>query len=274
MKRLQWFFLFPIALALLSAAAPIDPLDLVRAGNAAFARAEYAQAVDFYSRAEETITDPGLAAFNKAAALYRLGDYPEAENYYLRSLQDASGERKARLLFNLGNAVLRQTRGDDGPLLDRAIGYYEDCLRHAGADANLLDDARYNLQVAQAARRKAKKNEQGSENSSPDRLPDRQDDKQQGDRPSRGNEEHGDPEQKGSIRNVEPGAEKDKRHRSRRFMPGVGNLPLVPDEDKRVSLSVEDALDHLHAAAERIARERKQHRQRSLPPASRNVLDW
>src|SRR5260370_42316742 len=53
----RWFFLVPLSLFLLpwllAAAFFGEAEDLVRQGNAAFARVEFAAAVDFYSRAEE-----------------------------------------------------------------------------------------------------------------------------------------------------------------------------------------------------------------------------
>ena len=77
--------------------------ELVRQGDAAFERGDYSAAVDLYTRAEDAITDPGLVAFNKGAALYRLALaaddeasrrqwFREAELHYRRCLEDAVGE--------------------------------------------------------------------------------------------------------------------------------------------------------------------------------------
>ena len=59
---------------LIVAAAPKESIDdLIRRGNAAFEAKDYLGAVRLYEQAEVHATDPGLVAFNKAAALYRLG---------------------------------------------------------------------------------------------------------------------------------------------------------------------------------------------------------
>ena len=42
---------------------------------------------EHYEAAEVRITDPGLTSFNKAAALYRLGRYGEAERHYRTALE-------------------------------------------------------------------------------------------------------------------------------------------------------------------------------------------
>ena len=56
--------------------------------------------------------------------------------------------------------------------------------------------------------------------------------------------------------------------------PGKGNLPPIPDEDDLAAMSPEDAVEHLKQAAARIQRERQEYRQRALPAAPANVLDW
>src|SRR6516164_1882882 len=104
-----WWLPF-LALALVSAAPPEEADRLVRLGNEAFDREDYAAAMVYYTQAEDHITDPGLVAFNKGAALYRLGRFREAELHYLRCREDAAGERRARLLYDLANAILQQAQ--------------------------------------------------------------------------------------------------------------------------------------------------------------------
>ena len=131
MKNHRYGLLLLGTLILASAAPAGPPLDLVRAGNAAFQAEDYELALDYYTRAEELITDPGLVALNKAAAYYRLGQFHQAEIHYARGLEDADGERRPRLYYDLGNALLRQaeTRKNDVKLFDRAIRAYQECLR-------------------------------------------------------------------------------------------------------------------------------------------------
>src|SRR5262249_14680861 len=128
--------------------------------NTAFARGDYGLAVDLYGHAEERTIDPGLVAFNEATALYQLGHYREAELHYLRCQEDAAGPRLARLLYNLGNCVLKQRR--PSPLrLRQAIRHYEECLRQESTDAELAADARHNLEVARLLLQKARASQEG-----------------------------------------------------------------------------------------------------------------
>src|SRR5205085_1089292 len=90
-----------LALLLVGAAPEDDLEELIRKGNAAYARGErtsnadaarkeFEAALQFYQKAEERTADPGRVAFNKAAALYRLGQYREAERCYRCCLEDGA----------------------------------------------------------------------------------------------------------------------------------------------------------------------------------------
>src|SRR5436190_491288 len=72
-----------------------------------------------------------------------------------RGLEDATGERRARLLFDVGNALVQECRGEDAALLDRAIRSYKQCLRQDQASAELIADARHNLDLVRALRERA-----------------------------------------------------------------------------------------------------------------------
>src|SRR5262249_56790841 len=100
-------------------ARAVERDERVRWGTAAFGRQDYVAAVDLSTRAEDQTADPGLIAFNKAAALYRLAGQPEggprrlalyrdAELHYRRSLEDAARQRRLRALYGLGNRLLPQ----------------------------------------------------------------------------------------------------------------------------------------------------------------------
>ena len=77
--------------------------------------------------AEEWTTDPGLVAFNKAAALYRLGRFREAELHYRRCREDAVGARRAKLLYDLANCLVQRAGEHDAEALAEAIHLYDEC---------------------------------------------------------------------------------------------------------------------------------------------------
>src|SRR5258708_39798221 len=104
MKRLFLLIgLSPLVILAASAAPVMDPVEFLRLGNAAYTRRDYAGAVELYNRAEILATDPGLVAFNKAAAFYHLGNSRAAEVLYRASLSDAEGPRRIHLVYGLAN---------------------------------------------------------------------------------------------------------------------------------------------------------------------------
>jgi tetratricopeptide (TPR) repeat protein len=169
-RTIRWL-IGATVLALLGAASLADVEDLVRQGNAAFARGDYAKAAAHYEEAEARSTDPGLVAFNKATALFEDGQYDEAAKHYWLCLGDAgaeaerllrrepgaalpdrvckaAGPRLAKVLYDLGNCELQRSKGTDGEALAWAAILYGECLRAKPVDSSLRDDARHNLEVA------------------------------------------------------------------------------------------------------------------------------
>lgn len=262
---------------ILASAAPAGvPLDLVRAGNAAFHADDYELALDYYTRAEELITDPGLVALNKAAAYYRLGQFHQAELHYVRALEDADGERRPRLFYDLGNARLRQAeaRKDDVKLFDRAIQAYQECLRDELCDEALKEDARHNLKLAQTLRAQAKPGPDTGKQKDPDDEKDPPRDDKRPERSSSGYDQPGAKEDpKGRMQNVGDKELGKEAKSSRRPTPGTGKLPPIPDEDELTRMAPEDAAEHLRRAAARILAERKERRKAPTGNA-KNVLNW
>jgi Ca-activated chloride channel family protein len=261
-----------LAVLLLAVAAGPPPEDRLRRGNGAFEAEHFDDAVEEYTRAEERATDPGLVAFNKAAALFRLGRYREAELHYRRCLDDATGSRRARALYDLGNCLLQQARDRDARLLEQAVACYRVCRRAPGADLPLRADAAHNLELARLLWLKARVN--GAEES-----PRSDEDNGQA---AQKNQDEGGPSETGGDPNDPKGAQPGKgkqaaedRGGGERTMPtpGRGNLPTLPDADELVPLPPEDTAAYLDRLVERIRWERRKH-WRTAVPAVPNVKDW
>jgi hypothetical protein len=249
----------------------------IRRGNAAFARADFAAAADFYSRAEEGATDPGLVAFNKAAALYHLGRYREAELHYRYGRDEATGLRRARLLYGLGNSILQQAQDRDARRLKEAMNFYELCLQQEAADGALIADARHNLELARLLWLKAKARKDGgepntSEQENNNERKNQDDAGLQGD-PTRAmmQDERG---KAGTLAGMPNDAGATPAGMEKTPPPGKGNLPTLPDTDDLAPLSAEDAADYLEQAAARIQQERQEHLHQPVPALSSNVKDW
>lgn len=280
-RRLANWWLLPLAVLLAGAAPEPTPDELVRLGNAAFEREEYAAAVDFYSRAEEHITNPGLVAHNKAAALYKLGRYDEAARSFECCLEEATGPRRAALLYDLGNCRLQQSGGTRAEPLQHAVTCFAGCLRQEGIDPALRDDARHNLEVAKLMWAQAQSG-QGNNNDN-GKQPDPKDDPKAKDEKKDPDPKIGtgdpDPDPKTGKVGVTP--EPDPTGKAQNPIPtkdlpppGKGNLPPIPDRAERVPMTPEDAAEHLRRAAERVLYERRKHQQQSAPVPSRRIRDY
>jgi Ca-activated chloride channel family protein len=260
-----------LAVLLVSAGPAVE--DLLRRGNEAFAEGRFEDALGEYTRAEAAATDPGLVAFNKAAALYRLGRHREAELHYRRCLDDAAGPRRAGALYDLGNCLLQQAGDRDARLLQQAVACYRACRRVAGIEPSLADDAAYNQELARLLWLKARATG-GDE-------PPRSDQDDGGDAPKAkmqdGKMEPGGLEP-GDAQGLQPGKDKQgaqeaKGADSKQPAPGRGDLRTLPDTDELVPLAAEDTAAYLERLAERIQHERHEH-WRTAVPASPHIKDW
>jgi tetratricopeptide (TPR) repeat protein len=273
-RRSAWW-LVPVAVLLAGAAPELTPEERVRQGNAAFEREDYEAALTAYTRAEEVITNPGLVATNMGAALYRLGRFDEAAQHYERSLEDATGVRRAAMLYNLGNCRLRQSAGRDADRLKHAIDCFGQALRHDGIEVHLRDDARHNLELAKLLWLKAKLAKSSKENPDNPESPE-----------NRTKEkpllEKTDDTGPGTIgektkvdnREAESSREVTETSSQESTAPGQGTLPQIPDNAELTRLSPEDAREHLRRATERILRERREYQRRTAPQAARYLRDY
>src|SRR5262245_25905419 len=83
-----------MGVVLLGAAPAAGVEELLRKGNEAFHNRQFQEALDYYEKAAERSSDPGLAAYNQAVAHYQLGHFRQAELHFRRTLEDAAGSRR------------------------------------------------------------------------------------------------------------------------------------------------------------------------------------
>jgi tetratricopeptide (TPR) repeat protein len=271
-----------LALALLGAAPAADPEALLREGNAAFARGDFARAAALFERAEVRATDPGLVAFNLAAAKYRIAEADgspqallEAEQAY-RCCTEPGAPRRAAALYGLGNCLLLKAGDRDAATLKAAIESYDRCLREAGPDEALAADVRYNRERARLALQqllaqsgRPKEDRPSGEDDNPDR-PDRQ--------PLQNPNGDLGPDGQGGTQagpaTVKPGPGQNPVQSEERPPGGQGTLPPVPDRADPAPLSPQDAATHLEQATRRILEERQAHRRGNVRPPAPTVRDW
>jgi tetratricopeptide (TPR) repeat protein len=261
---------------LASAGTPPDAEPLVRNGNAAFAAGDYQAALGFYEQAERGATDPGMVAFNRAAACYRLGRFAEAVAAYRQCLEDdvIAAPRRARAQYDLGTALVKQSGATSAPILQQAVSAFRTCLAQPGLDADLQADARHNLELAQMLWLKARAanpndppddggedpppNKQAKKNSGPD--------KDKGQDPGGGKD---DPDKTGQPGNEGSGAVGEGN--KQKIKPG--DIQFLPDVDKVVPLPPEETDAHLDGIIDRIVQERRAHWQKSAQ-APKDAKNW
>jgi tetratricopeptide (TPR) repeat protein len=281
--RLSRVLLIPMVLVLIAAGTMPDPEELVRQGNAAFERQEYEVALKLYGQAEAIILTPDTVAFNKAAALYRLRRYRDAQLHYEYCLDEADTARRAFVFYNLGNCLLQQAQASENLAQFReAVDRFERCLREPNIEAGLAENARHNLELAKLlwlAARLARPNQE--------EKPPEGDPKQDPPPPSKSGaeqkiEDGGDPmagsspkpidDKKGSK--METKRDKQKPIETDVNAPGRGPPPPPKDEKELDALRPDDAVRNLELAAEKIRKERNIYRQRSAPAPLGGVPDW
>lgn len=185
------------------------PRTLIERGNALYEAGQYAEALEVYNQVadppSDVITPEWLS--NRAAAHFKLGQYEQARDLWVRAagLRDAAFEAACR--YNLGNVNYRQAldlagaSAASGPppvsqpaaadaaqrqgvpldkligLLDGAIGHYRDAL---ALDATLVD-ARANIELAEQLKKQIKDQATSQPQSQQSQPSPEQDDKSQQD---------------------------------------------------------------------------------------------
>jgi tetratricopeptide (TPR) repeat protein len=276
---------FATALCLSAAAPALDWETLARQGDAAFERGDYDAAAELYEQAADRTTDPGLVAFNLAAARYRQALASDADRSRLaqeaeqayRCCTQPGDPRRAQALCGLGDALVLKADGRDANALTEAIAAYRQCLSQENLDGALAEAARHNRERARLlllqlppAGTKPKDEQSGDgppkSQSPPDKPPGAHPN------PSR------DPSQGVKL---DPNGHPIKTDQGEKPVetnepppPGSGHLPPVPDRADLPPLSAEDAAQHLDQAAQRILQDLKAHRRTKAPAAPPNVRDW
>jgi Ca-activated chloride channel family protein len=260
-------------------AAPPAQDEFVRQGNEAFERQDYEASLKYYERAEVLTQDPGLVAFNRAAAHYHLKNYREAMAGYRRCLDDdrINPWRRARAHFDLGNALLQQA-GDDAVLLSESAAAYRACLQQPiesqPGGKELLSDARHNLELAQLLWLRARPRpgktgpDDGDKRSTPKDKPDPKT-AQDSAAETLGNQvapAPGDPSDATQKKDASSATVKSEKSRG-------GMVQVLPDQDPVRPMSIADTLTTLEREARRIADLRRK-QQHGDGPATLTTKDW
>jgi tetratricopeptide (TPR) repeat protein len=252
--------------------------DVLRRGNAAYERGDFDKAAGAYLEVEARTTDPGLVAYDKAAALYQKGQIRDAERAYRCALEDATGVRRACALYGLATALVRQSPERGAEVLRDAIRSYDSCLREPDVGAELAEDARHNLELAKILitlippKSSDKPDNQRDEKEEQPKPP-----PEPRTSPESGLEQSGQgkADARGEKQRVRKDQAKDARQTDEGSSGAGRELPPVPDQEDPAPMSPEDAHEHLKRAAARVLGEQREHKsKRRMRGNVETGLDW
>lgn len=260
----------PLMAALLSA-APLPSVDVfLRKGAAAFERGQSQEALHLFEQAEAFAPDPGLVAFNKAAALYRLERFGEAALHYQRCLEDASipARRRSQALFQMGHAYLRESQGTRRDLLEKALDAYRACLLMDETAAEVRADARHNLELARLLWLRTLSDPENPPRGDDPPAPKKPKSPPKDD-PGKGTKDVkvDDPDGK----EIPDGGKGDTMGKSKKAL--AGPLTVLPDHNELVALSPQETAAHLEDITQRISQERRAYRRHAVARPE-GVKDW
>ncbi|HQR06809.1 MAG TPA: hypothetical protein PLN21_08310 [Gemmatales bacterium] len=246
-----------LTLALLCAGAEINH-DALRSGYAAYLRAEYDTAIRYYEQAVKSSSDPGPLAGDLGSLFARAERYQEAALWFSRSLEDASGVRRARSAYGLATSLTHQGNKMQGrravALLQQALQSYEVALREVAtlspneiaSISTLKADAETNRSIAQALltqKQKEPEPPQPPEDEAPPSSADVSMNEAGGGTsngsramPLNGRNSSGNGNETGTSDST----------------AGRGNLPPLPDNDQAPPLSAEEAQRRLDQLMQRL----------------------
>lgn len=277
-----------LALLVISADVPKPRAPLTQA-ETALQSADYQQAIQIYVEVEDSVTDPGIVAYNKALALYQLA-LEQAERKQEKELlrdslahfrycqNDPLPERRARALLGQGNCLLR-LNPKYRAVVQQAIDSFRRVLSST-TNKELLEQAKHNVELARllwldAQERPPRDPDEdpknnGTDNSNQDDEPDKKDGDNQGDKPKTS---VGQKDRKKVVK--DKAADKQGPQKSDDPPPaGQGNKPLAVQDLPLANLSEGNAQEQLSEAAQRIRLERRKYRFQAAKQAMQAVKDW
>jgi Ca-activated chloride channel family protein len=110
----------------------------VEEGNKQLAAGKADKALEAYDRASGALPEEPILHFDRGAALYQLGKYPEAQKEFMHATEGHDPGLKADAYYNMGNSLMKQERYKD------ALDAYKHTLTLRPEDRR----AKWNLELA------------------------------------------------------------------------------------------------------------------------------
>jgi hypothetical protein len=251
--------------------------ELLNAGDAAYARGDYAAAEGLFERAEARATDPGRVCLTLAAVKVRLGletqtRRPLVEAEALYRCIDSGDPRRPEALFGLGVCLLHRAELRDGKAAPAAVEAFEEFLR--GPIGPMTGDVRRNLERARLLALQLHGQEGEADAATDPTSNDQQPPRSTPESPG-GEAESSAPGNRSAdaARPAKPDAGQTPAS-TNETPAGEGKLPPLPEGDDAPPVPPQVAAEHLENAARRITAEVRRHRRSAPRPAAPGLPDW
>ena len=261
-----------------SSASP--PEEAIRQGLSAYARGDFATAEAAFHQAAEQTTDPGLVAFNQAVVAFHRGHFRVAEQGFTCCLADAIIPPERRVLAQYNRGVCWLKLGNNAANYRSAIDDFTAVLASPVAPAELLADARHNLEVAKLFWAQAQSNQPRPDRGDTagddgENAPER--DQNRDDRQPVASDQAG-PGSQSPDATPQPSESLPPDSQSPRntwpLQPGAGTRPVLDDRSEVTPLSPTQTREYLEQIADRLARDRIAQSRVITGPEQPHVLDW
>lgn len=121
----------------------------VRKANRLYRQEKYDEALEYYDQALSKRPEDPSIQHNRAAALYRKGEFSEAGEAFLKSLGGGEEYLEERTVYNIGNTEYRIGEGREGSDPSSAMENYKKALEYYKRAMELSpedQDAKYNYE--------------------------------------------------------------------------------------------------------------------------------
>ena len=227
--------------------------DKAKEGNRLYSEGKYDEAVEKYSEALIDTPESPILHYNLGNSTYKMSDYEETGNSYLKTLTTDDPLLKANASYNLGNSKYKEGSLSEGTDPSTAISLYREALGHyqRSIELNTEDtDAKFNYEFVE--RKIEELSNKENRNQEEGQGEDNQEGNQNQENPNR-NEEQTDGERENPEENATPES------------PG--------EEERDEGMSREEAAALLDSLKEEESKELLQQR-RETGDSSKVKKDW
>jgi len=140
----------------------------VKKGNAHYSRGEFDQSIEKYKAALKKDPESDIINFNLGTALYKKGEYKEAQQHLAKTLLSDDKVLKQKAFYNSGNSFYKSGIAEEDQQIDQAITDVTESVKHLESAVGLNaedQEAKHNYQFVQKELERLKKKQEEQKDS-------------------------------------------------------------------------------------------------------------